>query len=267
MIVNADDLGMSREVNEATFELMAKGRVSSATILANAPATREAARRSSHFSKCSFGVHLNLTEFEPVTGGNGARLLIDDRGQMSRANERIALHPGHLRAVYEELCAQITHLASLGVGITHLDSHHHVHTRAVFFPVLKAVQRRYRIRKVRLTKNFYSPDQPCRTDLLLKKRAYNRALQLIYTTHTTDAFSEFLTYHQADPVQKRSVGQIELMVHPGAASAAHETAVLESDWVAESGLAAELISYADLSTSRGIRAPRSLMSGDVLPCD
>ena len=44
VIVNADDLGMSQEVNDATFELMSKGRISSATIMANAPATREAAR-------------------------------------------------------------------------------------------------------------------------------------------------------------------------------------------------------------------------------
>ena len=43
IIVNADDLGMSAAVNEATFDLMSRGRISSATLLANAPAAREAA--------------------------------------------------------------------------------------------------------------------------------------------------------------------------------------------------------------------------------
>jgi hypothetical protein len=71
VIVNADDLGMSREVNDAIFELMSRGRISSATILANAPATRDAARRAQAFPRCSFGVHLNLTQFEPLTGGPG----------------------------------------------------------------------------------------------------------------------------------------------------------------------------------------------------
>jgi len=35
-IVNADDLGMSREVNAAIFDLMARGRVTSASLIANA---------------------------------------------------------------------------------------------------------------------------------------------------------------------------------------------------------------------------------------
>jgi len=43
IIVNADDLGMSAAVNEATCDLISKGRVSSATLLANAPATRRGA--------------------------------------------------------------------------------------------------------------------------------------------------------------------------------------------------------------------------------
>ena len=143
IIVNADDLGMSREVNEATFDLIARGRISSATIMANAPATREAARHVERFPWCSFGVHLNLTQFEPLTAGPGARLLVDEQGQMSRANERARPGVERLRAIYHELCAQIERIASLGVRITHLDSHNHVHTRSpLVFPALKEVQRR-----------------------------------------------------------------------------------------------------------------------------
>ena len=131
----------------------------------------------------------------------------------------------------EELCAQIERVAALGVRISHLDSHNHVHTRPFVFPILKEIQRRYRIRRVRLSKNFYAPQQVCRADLPWRKRAYNCALKRIYATHTTDAFTEFLTYYHADPVSRRSIGLAELMVHPGATYAAAETAILESDWV------------------------------------
>jgi chitin disaccharide deacetylase len=267
VIVNADDLGIDQDVNEATFDLMARGRVTSATIMANAPATREAARRASQVSGCSFGVHLNVTQFEPLTGGPGARLLVDERGQMSRANEDAPPTPPLLRAVYRELCAQIERVAALGVRITHLDSHHHVHTRACFFPVLKEVQRRYRIRRVRLTKNFYSPGRRCPADLRWKKRAYNWALQSVYATHTTDAFTEFLTYAKADAARQRSIDRIELMVHPGAAYAAEETAMLESDWTARTNLPVRLISYAELGPARRRSARPPLASRDLLPCD
>jgi predicted glycoside hydrolase/deacetylase ChbG (UPF0249 family) len=247
VIVNADDLGMSQEVNQATFDLMSKGRILSATIMANAPATREAALRVAKFSRCSFGVHLNLTQFEPLTGGPDARLLVDQRGQMSRANETARPGPERLRAVYRELCAQIERVASLGVRISHVDSHHHVHTRPLVFPALKELQRRYHIRRVRLSKNFYSSDRPCPADVLWKKRAYNWALRSIGPTHTTEAFTEFLTYYHADAARKRSIGRIELMVHPGAADAAEETAILESDWFARADLPVQLISYAQLA--------------------
>jgi predicted glycoside hydrolase/deacetylase ChbG (UPF0249 family) len=246
VIVNADDLGMSQEVNEATFDLMSKGRISSATIMANAPATREAARAVSKFAKCSFGVHLNLTQFEPLTGGPGARLLVDERGQMSRASETAPPGSQRLRAVYREFCAQIERVASLGVRISHVDSHHHVHTRPLVFPALKEIQRRYHIRRVRLSKNFYSPNQPCPADVFWKKRAYNWALKSIYPTLTTDAFTELLTYYHADAARQRSIRRIELMVHPGAPYAAEETAILESDWIARTDLPVQLISYAQL---------------------
>ena len=266
VIVNADDLGISQEVNEATFDLMSKGRISSATILANAPATNEAARRASKFPRCSVGVHLNVTQFEPLTGGPGARLLVDERGQMSRANETARPAPTRLCAVYQELCAQIERVASLGVRISHVDSHHHVHTRPAFFPVLKEVQRRFHIRKVRLAKNFYASDRPCPADLLWKKRAYNWALRSMYATQTTDAFTELLTYYHADAATKRSIGRIELMVHPGAAYAAEEIEILESDWIPRMGLPVQLISYTELSPDRHISARRTLPSRDMQPC-
>ena len=37
IIVNADDLGATPKVNDDTFELIDKGKVTSATMIANAP--------------------------------------------------------------------------------------------------------------------------------------------------------------------------------------------------------------------------------------
>jgi predicted glycoside hydrolase/deacetylase ChbG (UPF0249 family) len=246
VIVNADDLGISEAVNHATFELMAKGRISSATIMANGPAVQQAARLSRRFPAYSFGVHLNLTQFEPLTGGSRARLLVDDCGQMSRANERTQPTTERLWAMYEEMCAQIDRVVALGVNVSHLDSHNHIHTRPALFPALKNAQRRYGIRRVRLSKNFYSSDRPCAPGLRWKKDAFNWALKSIYRTRTTEAFTEFLTYWHADPVSRRWVGLIELMVHPGAAGALEETAILDGDGFALAGLHLPLIPYSRL---------------------
>jgi chitin disaccharide deacetylase len=248
IIINADDLGMSAHVNETVFELMADRRISSATLIANGPALHQAATQLKQFPHCSFGAHLNLTQFEPVTGGQGARLLVNRAGQLTRAIETRFPTIGVLRAAYEEWCAQIDRLVSMGVSISHLNSHHHVHTRPHLFPVLKAVQRRYGIRKVRLAKNLYSAREPCTPGLYRKKRMYNWALRHVYRTHTTDAFTELLTF--VDVARDRSIRSrsVELMVHPGASNAAEETALLESDWAANLHLPMKLISFTDLTS-------------------
>jgi predicted glycoside hydrolase/deacetylase ChbG (UPF0249 family) len=247
IIVNADDLGMSANVNDAIFELMGEHRISSATIMANGPAMRDAAAQLHRFPDCSFGVHLNLTQFEPLTGGDEARLLTNGTGQLSRRIERASLSIGLLRATYAECCAQIDLLAAIGVNISHFDSHNHVHTRPHIFPVLKALQKRYRVRKVRLAKNLYGANQPCPASLRWKKRVYNAALRRVYSTDTTDVFTELVTFAELCRERVPLYRSAEVMVHPGAAYAAGETGLLRSNWLATLPGGGELINYRQLT--------------------
>jgi predicted glycoside hydrolase/deacetylase ChbG (UPF0249 family) len=244
VIVNADDLGISEQVNDAIFELMAEGRISSATLMANGPAVRHAAIQLKHFPRCSFGAHLNLTQFEPMSRSVTSRLLVDGTGQMTRANEQSAPSRACLKAMYEEMRAQVEGLAALGVPISHFDSHNHIHTRPLVLPALKALQKHYGMRKVRISKNLYAADQPCSTGLRWKKGAYNWALRHVYRTTTTDAFTEFLTFCDTAGRTRSHYKSVELMVHPGASYAARETEVLRSSWLAEGGL--QLIDYGRL---------------------
>jgi hypothetical protein len=80
VIVNADDLGTSLEVNNAIFQLIAMGRVTSATLLANGAALTDAAKRSKSFPQCSFGVHLNASQWQPLTHDPDLRPILDDSG-------------------------------------------------------------------------------------------------------------------------------------------------------------------------------------------
>lgn len=251
LIINADDLGISQQVNEAIFDMMAERRISSATLMANAPAVRQAAAQLRHFSNCSFGVHLNLTQFAPLTSGRGSRLLVDDSGQLSRAIETATPNLARLRAIYEEMCAQIDLLTSLGVPISHFDSHHHVHTTPYLFPALKAVQKHYRVNKVRISKNLYESEQPCPKGLYRKKQLYNWALRQIYRTYTTEAFTEMLSFYRESRRRPLFYRTIELMVHPGASYAVEETSVLKSDWLNNIGFPTEMIHYGQLAAAPG----------------
>lgn len=230
IIVNADDLGMSEAVNEAIFRGMANGAITSASMLSNGPAAPGLAKSTTLFPQCSIGVHLNLTEFEPLCPQSHQDLacILDENGRFN-GNEirKIRITLPVLRAVYREWCAQIENLMRWGVKLSHIDSHHHVHTIPQFLPLLAALRWRYRIVRVRISRNLYTDsDRPSRR-VLAGKRLYNLSLRRI-GFRTTELFTDLETFVSQDAVLPRAWESAELMVHPGA-DAAREANLLRSD--------------------------------------
>jgi predicted glycoside hydrolase/deacetylase ChbG (UPF0249 family) len=126
-----------------------------------------------------------------------------------------------------------------------MDSHHHVHTVPYILPLIKVVQHRYGIRKIRLTKNIYTDQEPCSRSLRAKKSVYNRVLQA--GSETTEGFSEFVSF--CSVARSRQIGErtVELMVHPGASNSEEETALLQSSWQDALPFSVRLINYNELS--------------------
>jgi hypothetical protein len=244
VIVNADDLGMSEPVNAAIFGMLSAGRITSATIMANGPAVDAALREVQRFPQASFGVHMNLTEFTPLTGGPGLRPLLDERGAfrdtIREARWSVALH----RAMVEELSAQIGYVRDHGVRISHLDSHHHVHTVPVMFPVLKQLQMRFGIRKVRISWNYYADDRWPSPALLKKKRVFNAAIAAFYRTRTTDGFADLFAFLDNARAGTVRCDTFEIMVHPGAEEREDQTTM--SRWEDALPFPVTFMTYHDL---------------------
>ena len=248
IITNADDLGVSLAVNDAIFELMGAGRVTSATLLSNGTAVADAANRLVNFPKCSFGVHLNLTQFKPLSQDPGLSPILNAAGEFNSNRIReIKILPELREAIFHEWMAQIERLRGLGVDLSHIDSHHHVHTIPALFPVLKRLQQSSGIRRVRLSMNFYEPSETSRV-LLFKKWLWNTALQRYFPTATTQGFTGFSTFINNNRAIAARFETIELMVHPGGQSYAVETDLLRGDWLSRLTFPAERISYWQMET-------------------
>ena len=247
VIINADDLGISPEVNAAIFGLMAQGRVTSATLMANGPAVEEAAKSSKDFPRCSFGVHLNIDEFRPLTTHPGLQPILDGDGCLAgNALRQVRITAPLREAVFGEFRAQVERVASLGVRVSHLDSHHHMHTVPGLYPVLKRLQRRFDIRKVRTTMNIYSDRDPARAGLRLRKAVWNFALRHHYRTVTTEGFTSLQIFAEVAKQNKFSHRSVELMVHPGGQGFEEETRLLGTEWWRELPVRIEQISYDEL---------------------
>lgn len=250
VIINADDLGMSDEVNEAIFGLMTKGLVTSATILANGPCVNGALEEGKRFPSCSFGVHLNLTEFCPLSKNESLKELLTDEGSFSgileMAPQRVKKTKALWCAIADEWCHQVEFVMRAGIHISHLDSHQHVHTIPFVFPVLKFIQHKYGIRKVRLARNVYRRGKGPSPFKLWAKEAYNVSLRHFYATYTTCVFLDFLTFYERVIVEGERWPIVEVMVHPGSSIDPDEYGLLTSNWIDQAAEKIQLITYDEL---------------------
>lgn len=153
LVVNADDFGMAESINEGILEAHCRGIVTSTTLLANGAAFDAAVAMAKSAPKLGVGVHLNLSQGEPVADPAQVRSLLGDDGEFARPPAALlrGLLSGSVRLdeVERELSAQIEKVRAAGVAITHLDGHKHVHMLPRVFPVVLRLAKRYDIPAVR----------------------------------------------------------------------------------------------------------------------
>jgi len=127
LIVNADDLGYSRGASAGILRAHRDGIVTSATLMANAPATEEAAELARAAASLDVGVHLVLTHGRPLSDTRTIPSLVGPDGAFLRPREVVGT--GRLRSdeVLAEYRAQYARVRSLiGREPTHIDTHHWV---------------------------------------------------------------------------------------------------------------------------------------------
>lgn len=122
-MVNADDFGFTRDVNQGIVKAHNLGILTSTTLMACGAAFDDAVRLAKENPSLDIGCHLVLvgeTSFPPTVR------------QLAQA---VAL--GRIR-VYDELSKQVHRIIDAGLKPTHLDTHKHTH---LLPPVLDAVAR------------------------------------------------------------------------------------------------------------------------------
>lgn len=153
VIINADDLGISLDVNRRIEECINKGVVSSTTLLVNAPAFDDGVRIAKQYTQVSVGIHLNLIEFAPLTNVEVFRQfgVVGEDGNFIEGAIFVAnCRDDRLReAVFEEWDAQICKFKSAGITPSHVDSHQHTHTIIDLQNVLCQVMDKHGIERVR----------------------------------------------------------------------------------------------------------------------
>jgi predicted glycoside hydrolase/deacetylase ChbG (UPF0249 family) len=216
LVVNADDFGFTRDVNQGIIEAHRNGILTATTIMSVGGAFDDAVRLARENPSLDIGVHLVLVGQPPFP--------------MTVAQLARAVMLGRIR-IYEELSAQVRRVIETGLKPSHLDTHKHTH---LLPPVLDAVARiseEFKIPWVRRPFDF--PLQP--GGVSWKKRAVSRGFDVVrrrfervLTRHgcrSTDHFAgfqitgKFNATDVAELIRALPEGSTEFMCHPGICTA------------------------------------------------
>lgn len=144
LIINADDFGISRSVNDGILEAARAGGITSTSLMVNLPDSADAVSRVRQCPGISVGLHLNLTVGNAVSGESSlTHCRSGEFYPLSRLLAAASLGMIDESDIERECLAQIDRMTRAGFPPTHLDSHRHVHTHPAIYPaVLRAVTAR-----------------------------------------------------------------------------------------------------------------------------
>lgn len=237
LIVNADDFGLNASATDGIIESHQAGAVTSTTLMANAPDCTRAVTLAQAHPALGVGLHFNLTWGQPLSALADVRSLVDAKGTFHTRNA-FALRSlaGRIstQEVGCELAAQLARLNELGISLTHVDSHQHMHA---FGPVFEAVARHCAVARIPMRVPWVANDNAApvarrmRRSLLawLLKRATAKWHGRV--RWNDDIGSVFDLPLQGEPLDDSHYRQLlqrargvafELMVHPVTSAAAME---------------------------------------------
>jgi chitin disaccharide deacetylase len=155
LIVNADDLGWTEGVNRGIAEAHRHGIVTSASLLANGAAFASAVEFARATPGLGVGVHLNLSDGEPVAERELVITLLNDRAELEGTPEGLLLKLARRSVLLEEVerewDAQIQKVRDFGIEPTHLDGHKHVQMLPGLFELALRLAKRHGIAAVRIS--------------------------------------------------------------------------------------------------------------------
>ncbi len=225
LIINADDYGVSPEVNAATEQLALAGRLGGASVLVNGSCCHTAMDFLLCNPQVGAGIHLNAIEGQPLSSSPKIFIILNEQGSfvgIAALLKRWLLHPQTVTAAVEiEWRAQIEFLLRAGIRITHADSHQHLHAFPLAYRLAVRLCHEFQIPALRIPLERHS--RPGRTMAALALRTSVFGARLLQTRTGLKSNDHFLGFRRAGAYDAESLirdlallplGVTELALHP-----------------------------------------------------
>ena len=207
IIVNADDFGLSESTNFAILKAFNYGIISTTTLMCNMPGFNEACEIIfENKLNDKIGVHLNLSEGQPLTEPIKKIEIFYRNGAMYKSIKRHFLNKEERTAIFKELKAQLDRCIKMGINPTHLDSHHHIHHYWDIGGIVQELAIKSKIKAVRLQFNWGNLSKK----RLIYSKLYNFRLRISNLAKS----KYFCEINSVSSELLRKNSPIEVMVHP-----------------------------------------------------
>jgi chitin disaccharide deacetylase len=154
VILNADDLGLSPEVNAAIEHAHRAGSLNAASLMVGEPAAAEGIALAHRNPGLAIGLHLTLTDGTPTLPPDRLPHLVQPNGRFRDDMAGLGLTlaasadaRGQLRA---EVAAQFAAFRATGLACDHLNAHRHFHLHPIIAAVAFREAARQGVRAVRI---------------------------------------------------------------------------------------------------------------------
>lgn len=141
LIINADDFGLTRGVNLGIIEASQRGIVRSTTLMVGMPAENHATELARLNPELKIGIHLRLTAGTPMA--KNVPTLLDQTGKLQNQSQFWDNQSMNPKEIEHELRTQVECFLSLGIELSHMDSHHHCHRHVLVAPITKKLAKEY----------------------------------------------------------------------------------------------------------------------------
>lgn len=234
VIINADDCGINKEVDAQIERFIQLGKITSTTVMANMEDLGGAKRLyDTYKDTISFGVHVNLTDGEPLTRSQA----LLDYGYYKEEDGKVVLNgypfinkriPKRLhQEIINECVAQINKVRDYGINISHVDSHHLMLTSQSMIGMTPAVLKSASVKKMRRARNYIER----KTMSFYIRQAWFAYMKMqIKGLQSTDWFEMFTNFFNLSNKGFRMNGSIELMTHPGGNYPQEDELMLSTDY-------------------------------------
>jgi len=222
LIINADDFGYSDHTVGWTVKCFEAGVLSSATIMVGAAAVGRAVEFAKENPQWSFGLHLCLTDERPLCLPSEIPSMVTHEGLLWPTRVfmiRSALGMIRREHLEKEIRAQVKSLCDLGVHMSHLDGHGHIHRMPFVMRSLITLAKEIGMTCIRPAQDLYYQTPRCPAGRWLNSWV-NRSLRTSFFAPdhflmTSGKITAENAFWFRDVVKRLPEGCTEIGVHPG----------------------------------------------------